>query len=183
MPSAANWTAGQQQGLIPANWTVTDGNITAIKCHPAAGALAAFYECSARLGHDRGICYGTVNESNVCSCSSFSGWDYSCNEARCTYGTVSGCATRIPIYYLNAVCLSLSSGLVTFTLFYALSTVWKGRATCSRNVTSTTLAWLTCAALSLWVWYVTLFIANIVLTSKELMVRLVSSFCTCTYMW
>ena len=172
MAAATNWTAGQQQGLIPANWTVTDGNITGIKCNLAAGAATAFYECSARLGHDRGLCFGTINGSDVCSCSAYSGWDYSCNEAKCTYGTVSGCATRIPVhYYMSAVCLSLSSVLVTFTLIYALSTVWKGRAVCNRSVTSTTLLWLILAALSLWVWYVTYFIAYVVLSSSEMGVR------------
>ena len=90
----------------------------------------------------------------------------------CTYGTVSGGATRIPThYYLNAVCLSLAVVFVTFTLFFALSTIWKGRAVCSRNVTSTTLAWITLAALSLWAWYVSTFVSIVVLTSRELVVR------------
>ena len=177
MPSAAtNWTAGQQQGLIPANWTVTDGNITGIACNAAAGAINSFYECRDRLGHDRGMCYGntgTINGSAVCSCYAFGGWDYTCNEARCTYGIVSGCATRIPThYYLNAVCLSLAVVFVTFTLFFALSTIWKGRAMCSRNVTSTTLAWITLSVFSLWVWYVSTFVSIVVLTSRELVVRI-----------
>ena len=171
MPSAANWTAGQLQGLVPAIWTVTDGNITGIKCNVDAGASTSFNECRDRLGHDRGQCYGTLNGSSICTCSSFSGWDYSCNEARCTYGTVSGCATRIPVhYYMSAVCLTLAAILVTTTLVYALSTVWKGRAVCSRSVTSTTLAWLTFAALSLWVRHVAMFIAYVVLSSSEVSV-------------
>ena len=170
--AATNWTAGQQQGLVPANWTVTDGNITGIACNAAAGAIASFYECRDRLGHDRGMCFGTINGSAVCSCVAFSGWDFSCDEARCTYGTVSGCATRIPThYYLNAVCLALAVVFVTCTFLFALSTIWKGRAVCSRNVTSTTLAWLTLSALSLWVWYVSSFVSYIVLSSRELTVR------------
>ena len=170
--AATNWTAGQQQGLVPANWTVTDGNITGIACNAAAGAVDSFYECRDRLGHDRGMCYGIINGSDVCSCFAFGGWDYTCNEATCTYGTVSGCATRVPThYYLNAVCLTLSAFIVTSTLVFALSTIWKGRAMCSRNVTSTTLAWITLAALSLWVWYVTMFVSFVVLSSRELAVR------------
>ena len=175
MAAATNWTAGQQQGLIPANWTVTDGNITGIACDKSAGATTSYYECADRLGHNRGSCHAEPDHFNgtaVCVCWAMGGWDYSCAEARGTYGTISGCATRIPThYYLNAVCLSLSTILVTFTLFYALSTVWKGRAVCSRNVTSTTLVWLVLAATSLWVWYVANFIANLVFTSRELVVR------------
>ena len=175
MATAANWTAGQQQGLIPANWTVTDGNITGIACDPSAGAIASFSECRFRLGHDRVMCYSEpdlmINGSAVCACWAFGGWDYSCAEARCTYGTVSGCATRIPLhFYLNAVCLSVAAIVVTSTLIYALSIVWKGRKVCSRNVASTTLAWLVLAALSLWGWYVGYFFANIVLSSRELVV-------------
>ena len=176
MPVAAtNWTAGQLQGLIPTNWTVTDGNVTGIACDAAPGSLDAFYECRDRLGHDRGQCNtggGVINGTAVCTCFAFGGWDYSCNEARCTYGTVSGCATRVPAhYFLNAVCLSVTVTLVTFTLLYALSIVWKGRAVCSRNVISTTLTWLVLAALSLWAWYVATFISTIVLASRELLVR------------
>ena len=131
MAAATNWTAGQQQGLIPANWTVTDGNITGIACDKSAGATTSYYECADRLGHNRGVCRtepDLFNGTTVCACWAFGGWDYSCAEARCTYGTVSGCATRIPThYYLNAVCLSLSMLVVTLTLVYAFSTVWKGR--------------------------------------------------------
>jgi len=176
MTAAANWTAGQQQGLIPANWTATDGNITRIACNAAAGTIASHYECEDRLGHNRAACYSEpdimINGSAVCACFAFGGWDYSCAEARCTYGTVSGCATRIPThFYLNAACLSLSMIVVTSALFYALSTVWKGRRVCSRNVTSTTLAWVVLAALSLWGWYVSYFIAGILMSSRELLVR------------
>ena len=107
VPSApTNWSA------VPANWTVTDGNITGIKCNQTqkpAAARISFYECNDRLGHDRGVCFGALNGSDVCSCYAFSGWDYSCSEAKCTYGTVSGCATRatrIPShFYLNTICL------------------------------------------------------------------------------
>ena len=180
MAMAANWTVGQQQGLIPANWTVTDGNVTGIACDKGAGAITSYYECADRLGHNRGVCRtepDLFNGTTVCACWAFGGWDYSCAEARCTYGTVSGCATRIPThYYLNAVCLSLSMLVVTLTLVYAFSTVWKGRKACSRNVTSTTLAWIVLAALSLWGWYVSYFIANIVLSSRELVVSLVLAF-------
>ena len=175
MTAAANWTAGQRQGLIPANWTVTDGNVTGIACNAAAGAIASFNECRDRLGHDRGICYSgadhTINGTAVCACFAHAGWDYSCAEARCTYGTASGCAIRTPNYSLIAVCLSLTIVLVTSTLLYALSTIWKGRAVCNRNVTSTTLAWLTLATLSLWLWNVSAFISTTVLASRELLVR------------
>ena len=44
MPSAANWTAGQLQGLVPAIWTVTEGNTTGTKCNADAGASTSFYE-------------------------------------------------------------------------------------------------------------------------------------------
>ena len=177
MAAAANWTAGQQQGLIPANWTVTDGNITGIACDKAAGAIASYYECADRVGHNRVMCYSEpdlmINGSAVCACWAFGGWDYSCAEARCTYGTVSGCATRISLhYYLNAVCLSVAAIVVTSTLFYSLSTVWKGRKVCNRNVASTTLAWLILASLSTWIWFVGTFVADIVVSSRELVVSL-----------
>ena len=173
--AAANWTQGQLDNLVPASWTVTDGNkdITGIRCDFTKGAIASYYECAQRLGHNRARCYGDmkINGTTVCTCTSYSGWTTSCDEARCTYGTISGCATRDPtVYYLNAVLCSINLIIVTFTLMYALSTVWKGRAMCSRNVTNTTLAWLSLAALSLWLYFGSIFLANIVLSSDELMV-------------
>ena len=172
--AAANWTQGQLRNLVPTAWTVTDGNITGIGCDFTKGSIASFYECAQRLGHMRARCYGDkkINGTTVCTCSSYSGWNTSCGEARCTYGTVSGCATRDPtVYYLLAVVNSISLVFVTFTLLYALSTVWKGRTMCSRNVTNTTLAWLTLASLSIWAWYGSIFLANTVLSNDELMVR------------
>ena len=177
--AAANWTVGQLQGLIPANWTVTAVSsnrtspqtlITAITCDRSAGIAAAFYQCAERLGHTRGECWGEINGTTVCSCSGFSGWD-SCNEARCTYGSVSGCATPSPYYTMNVVFCSIALVLVTFTLAYALSTVWKGRAMCSRNVTNTTLAWLTLKCVSLFGWYGSVFVGYVVMRSAELPVR------------
>ena len=178
--AAANWTVGQLQGLIPANWTVTAVSpirtypqtlLTGITCDRSAGIAAAFYQCAERLGHTRGECWGEINGTTVCSCSGFSGWDDSCNEARCTYGSVSGCATPNGHYTLNAVFCSITVVLATFTLIYALSTVWKGRAMCSRNVTNTTLAWLTLKSVSLFGWYGSVFLSNVVMLSSEPMVR------------
>ena len=99
--AAANWTAGQLQGLVPANWTVTAVSpnrtypqtlITGITCDLGAGAIAAFYQCAERLGHTRGWCHASekINGTTVCACSAFAGWDDSCNEARCTYGSPGG---------------------------------------------------------------------------------------------
>ena len=180
--AAANWTAGQLQGLVPANWTVTAVSpirtypqtlLTGITCDRSAGAIAAFYQCAERLGHTRGWCYASekINGTTVCACSGFSGWDNSCNEARCTYGSVSGCATPSPYYTMNVVFCSIALVLVTFTLAYALSTVWKGRAMCSRNVTNTTLAWLTLTSVCLFGWYGSIFVSNVVMRSAEPMVR------------
>ena len=94
--AAANWTQGQLHNLVPTSWTVTDGNITGIRCDFTKGAIASYYECAQRLGHNRGRCYGyeKINGTTVCTCSSSAAWDFSCKEARCIYGTVSGCATR-----------------------------------------------------------------------------------------
>jgi hypothetical protein len=178
--AAANWTAGQLQGLVPANWTVTAVSpirtypqtlLTGITCDLGAGNIAAFYQCAERLGHTRGICYGAINGTAVCACSSFSGWDNSCNEARCTYGSVSGCAAPSPHYTMNAVFCSIALFLVTFTLIYALSTVWKGRTMCSRNVTNTTLASLTLMSVCAFGWYGSVFLSNVVMMSAEPMVR------------
>jgi hypothetical protein len=171
--AAANWTQGQLRNLVPTSWTVTDGNITGIRCDYTKGDITSYYECAQRLGHNRARCYGDakINGTTVCTCSPWGGWDFSCDEARCTYGTVSGCATRDhTLYYLNAVLCSTNLIVVTFTLMYALSAVWKGRSMCSRNVTNTTLAWLSLAAFSLWLYFGSVFLANIVLSSDELMV-------------
>ena len=172
--AAANWTMGLKQNLISSNWTVTDGNITGIKCDPSLGNLGAFYQCAERLGHKRGTCIAgneKINGTLVCSCSAFSGWDFSSFAANATYGTVSGCATRVHTnYYFNAVCCSISMIIVTFTLFYALSTIWKGRAVCSRkpSITITTLAWLTVSSTSLFLWFSIQGLSNVVLSNDEL---------------
>jgi hypothetical protein len=172
--AAANWTMGLAQNLIPLNWTVTDGNITGIKCDPTLGNLGAFYQCAERLGHNRGSCIAwneKINGTLVCSCSAFSGWDFSSFAANATYGTVDGCATRNHTnQYFNAVCCSISMIIATFTLFYALSTIWKGRAVYSRkpSITVTTLAWLCVSALSLFLWFCIQILADVVLSSNEL---------------
>ena len=45
VPAApTNWST------IPANWTVTDGNITGIKCDLAAGDIGAWYQCAEQIG-------------------------------------------------------------------------------------------------------------------------------------
>ena len=172
--AAANWTIGLAQNLIPANWTVTDGNNTGIKCDPSAGNVGAFYQCAERLGHKRAVCFTSekINGTFVCSCSAFAGWDFSSNSANATYGTVAGCASRNPTNYnLNAVLCVSNMLVVTFTLLYALATIWKGRAMCIWSVTNTTLAWVTLASLSLFMWFGSVMLANIVLMSDELMVR------------
>ena len=161
-------------GPFAVNWTVSDGNNTGIKCDPSAGNVGAFYQCAYRLGHKRGTCAATekINGTVVCSCSAFAGWDYSSNSANATYGTVAGCASRVPTNYnLNAVLCVSSLLVVTFTLLYALTTIWKGRAMCSRSVTNTTLAWSALASLSLFLWFGTVMVSNIVLSSGEFMVR------------
>ena len=175
--AAANWTTGLSQGLIPANWTVSDGNNTGIKCDPSAGNVGAFYQCAERLGHKRATCAAgeKINGTFVCSCSGFAGWDYSSSSANATYGTVAGCASRNQINYnLNAVLCVSNMLFLTFTLLYALATIWKGRAMCSRSVTNTTLAWVTLASLSNLMWFGSVMLANIVLMSDELMVRTVA---------
>ena len=171
---AANWTVAQAQNLVPAAWTVTDGNVTGIACDFSAGTIASYYQCESRLGHNRAVCEGQVrvNGTDVCTCLSFGGWDDSCFDANCTYGTVDGCSTRMPaaVRDLNiAVCI-VAMLVVTFTLLYALFVVWKGRDMCSRNVTSTTLLWLVLAASSLFLWFGTALISAINATD-ELMVR------------
>ena len=172
--AATNWTMGLAQNIIPVNWTVSDGNNTGIKCDPSAGNIASFYQCAERLGHKRALCEPSqmINGTVVCSCSAFAGWDYSSNSANATYGTVAGCASRVPTNYnLNAVLCVSSSLVVTFPLVYALTTIWKGRAMCSRSVTNTTLAWSALASLSLFLWFGTVMVSNIVLSSGEFMVR------------
>ena len=119
--AAANWTAGQLQGLVPANWTVTAVSpnrtyypqtlITGITCD-RSDAIAAFYQCAERLGHTRGRCVGEINGTTVCACSPYAGWDDNCNEARCTYGSVSGCATPNGHYTLNAVFCSITGSWI-----------------------------------------------------------------------
>jgi hypothetical protein len=158
--------------LVPAAWTVTDGNVTGIACDFSAGAIASYYQCESRLGHNRAVCEGLVqiNGTDVCTCEVFSGWDDSCIDANCTYGTVAGCSTRMPVYNLNLVLCIAAMLIATFTLGYALFVVWKGRAMCSRNVTSTTLLWLVLAAISLFLWFGTILISTINGT-WELMVR------------
>ena len=167
VPAApTNWSA------IPANWTVTDGNITGIRCDKAAGDNVAWYQCAERLGHSRASCFGDkINGTTVCACSAFSGWDGTCIEARCAYGAATGCAAQNPNFYLNAVLCSANMLVVTFTLVYALSTIWKGRAMCSRSITNTTLGWVSLAAFCLWMWFGAVFLSNVVLQSDEPMVR------------
>ena len=157
VPAApTNWSA------IPANWTVTDGNITGIRCDSAAGDTVAWYQCAERLGHSRASCFGAkINGTTVCACAAFAGWDNTCHEARCTYGAETGCTARDPNFYLNAVLCSANM----------LSTIWKGRAMCSRSITNTTLGWVSLAALCLWLWFGAVFLSNVVLQSNEPMVR------------
>ena len=112
-----------------------------------------------------------INGTDVCTCSTFSGWDDSCIDANCTYGTVAGCSTRMPVHNLSLALCIVTMLIVTFVLGYALFVVWKGRAMCSRNVTSTTLLWLVLAAISLFLWFGTVLISTINGT-WELMVRL-----------
>ena len=161
--TAANWTLGER--AVPASWVVTDGNQTGIRCDFARGTVASYLQCREQLGHARGGCFGNIfiNGTTVCTCFSFGGWDKSSKEAQHTYGTVSGCATTTNDFYINGVFCSLALLLATFTLLYALSTVWKGRAMCSRNVTNTTLAWCTLASTCGFGWFVCLFLSNIVL--------------------
>jgi hypothetical protein len=171
--TAANWTVALALNLVPAAWTVTDGNITGIACDFSAGNIASFYQCESRLGHNRAECEGLVqiNGTDVCTCVSFGGWDDSCIDANCTYGTVAGCSTRMPaVHNLTLALCSVAMLVVTFMLGYALFVVWKGRAMCSRNVTSTTLLWLVLAATSLFLWVGTVLISTINGT-WELMVR------------
>ena len=168
VPAApTNWST------IPANWTVTDGNITGIRCDKAAGDIGAWYQCAERLGHSRASCFGDdkITGTTVCACAAFAGWDNTCHEARCTYGAETGCTARDPDFYLNAVLCSTSMLVVTSTLIYALSTIWKGRAMCSRSITNTTLGWVSLASLCQWLWCGTVFLSNIVLQSNEPMVR------------
>ena len=167
---AANWTLAQPH--VSTAWTVTDGNVTGIACDYSAGTIASYYQCTSRLGHNRGVCQGDVqvNGTDVCTCEVFSGWNGSCIDAHCTYGTVDGCSTRMPVYNLNLALCSVAMLIVTFTLGYALFVVWKGRDMCSRNVTSTTLLWLVLAASSLFLWFGTALISAINATD-ELMVR------------
>ena len=169
---AANWTVALAQNLVPAAWTVTDGNVTGIACDFSAGAIASYYQCESRLGHNRGGCDGRaqINGTDVCTCSMFSGWNGSCIDASCTYGTVDGCSTRMPVYNLNLALCIVAMMVVTFVLGYALSVVWKGRAMCSRNVASTTLLWLVLATISQFLWFGTVLISTINGT-WELMVR------------
>jgi hypothetical protein len=172
--TAANWTVALALNLVPAAWTVTDGNITGIACDYSAGNIASFYQCESRLGHNRAVCEGLVqiNGTDVCTCvGGYGGWDDSCFGANCTYGTVAGCSTRMPaVYNLTLALCSVAMLVVTFVLGYALFVVWKGRAMCSRNVTSTTLLWLVLAATSLFLWVGTVLISTINGT-WELMVR------------
>ena len=158
--------------LVPAAWTVTDGNVTGIACDFSAGAITSYYQCESRLGHNRAVCEGRtqINGTDVCTCSMFSSWNGSCIDAHCTYGTVAGCSTRMPVYNLNLVLCIAAMLIATLTLGYALFVVWKGRAMCSRNVTSTTLLWLVLAAISLFLWFCTTLISTINGT-WELMVR------------
>ena len=171
--AAANWTVAQAQNLVPAAWLVADGNVTGIVCDLSAGAIASYYQCESRLGHNRGECGGwtQINGTNVCTCAVFGGWNSSCVDASCTYGTVGGCSTRMPVHNLNLVFCSVAIIVVTFALGYAISVTWKGRAMCSRNVTSTTLLWLVFAAISHFLWFGTVLISTINGT-WELMVRL-----------
>ena len=164
---------GLAQNIIPANWTVIDGNNTGIKCDPSAGNIASFYQCAERLGHKRALCEPSqmINGTFVCSCAAFAGWDVSSSSANATYGTVAGCASHVPTNYnLNAVLCVSNMLVVTFTLLYALTTIWKGRAMCSRSVTNTTLAWVTLASLSNFMWFGSVMMSNIVLMSDEIMV-------------
>ena len=171
--TAANWTVALALNLVPAAWTVTDGNITGIACDLSAGNIASFYQCESRLGHNRAVCEGVVqiNGTDVCTCEVFGGWNGSCIDANCTYGTVAGCSTRMPVHNLTLALCSVAMLVVTFVLGYALFVVWKDRAMCSRNVTSTTLLWLVLAAISLFLWVGTVLISTINGT-WELMVRL-----------
>ena len=171
--AAANWTMGLAQNLIPLNWTVTDGNITGIKCDPALGSIGSFQQCAERLGHKRGYCTvkTKLNGTRVCSCSAFAGWEFSDITANATYGTVSGCATRNHLnYYFNIVCSSINMIIVTSTLVYSIGTIWKGRAVYSRkpSITVTTLAWLCIAALSLFLWFCAQGFSYVILCSEEL---------------
>jgi hypothetical protein len=75
------------------------------------------------------------------------------------------------VYNLNLALCIVAMLIATLTLGYALFVVWKGRAMCSRNVTSTTLLWLVLAAISLFLWFGTVLISTINGT-WELMVRL-----------
>ena len=173
---AANWTMAQPH--VPTAWTVTDGNVTGIACDLSAGAIASYYQCESRLGHNRAVCEGQVqiNGTDVCTCEVYNGWNGSCIDASCTYGTVDGCSTRMmpAVYNLNLALCSVAMLVVTFALGYALFVVWKGRAMCSRNVTSTTLLWLVLATISLFLWIGTNLISTINRT-WELMVRWVRS--------
>jgi hypothetical protein len=58
---AANWTMALALNLVPAAWTVTDGNITGIACDFSAGAITSYFQCETRLGHNRGGCDGRIN--------------------------------------------------------------------------------------------------------------------------
>ena len=170
--AAANWTVGLAQHLI-FNWTVTDGNNTYITCDPALGSIGSFQQCAERLGHKRGYCTvkTEINGIRLCSCSAYAGWEISDITANATYGTVSGCATRNHAnFYFNAVCCSINMIIVTFTLFYALATICKGRAVYSRkpSITVTTLAWLCIAALSLFLWFCAQGLSYVILCSEEL---------------
>ena len=173
--AAANFTDAVRQGIVPASWIAVDGNRTYIACDVSLGAVESYYQCAERLGHTRGgncaADKSVANVSGVCHCSAFAGWVKTCAEARCTYGTVDGCAVVIPELYLNVVLLGCSLLLVTGIFLYALSTVWQGRAACGRDVMSTTLAWATLTALSSLLWFGTSFVSGVISRTAEPMVR------------
>ena len=175
MAAAANWTDGEMRHLIPANWTVTDATTghTGIRCDYTAGAIESFYQCAERLGHPRGMCYGNqrINGTSVCTCAIFGGWNVSCDEARCTYGTVDGCSARMPHHYFNVLLCAVAIIIAFIGNAYSFHVAWKGRAMCSPNVTNTTLVFMNLAAFSQTLWFVSVFLAQIVRNSVELMVR------------
>ena len=172
--AAANWTDGEMRHLIPTNWTVTDAMTgqTSIQCDDTTGAIAGFYQCAERLGHPRGMCYGNqkINGTAICTCAIFGGWNVSCTEARCTYGAVDGCSARMPYHYMNIFLFVVAIIIVLAGNAYSFHVAWKGRALCSRNVTSTTLVFMNLAAFFQTLWFVFVFLAQIVQNSVEIMV-------------
>ena len=132
------------------------------------------FQCAERTGNMHTFCgpdYGPnkTTKSPVCYCTLNGGHitEGGVTEAHFVYGP-NGCGTPTALYYVNSVFITVTLAFVIFVMVYALYGVYVAvavRRTCSRNITNTTLAWNTLAAVAVVVMEISVFVGSVVMNS------------------